>query len=145
MAQPLDFHVLEKKWAAFWQKHNIFGYRLDEKKPVFVIDTPPPTVSGKMHLGHAFSYTQADMIARFQRMRGKKVFYPFGVDDNGLPTERMVEKNLNIRAKDFPRQKFIELCLKETEKAEKELIADFFSLGLSIDWKIFYRTIDSEA
>ena len=145
MAQPLDLHEIEKKWALYWQKHNIFGYREGEKKPVFVVDTPPPTVSGKMHLGHAFSYTQADMIARFQRMRGKKVLYPFGVDDNGLPTERMVEKNLNIRAKDFPRQKFIEMCLKETEKVEKELVADFYSLGLSIDWKIFYRTIDKEA
>ena len=71
---------------------DLYKFVYDEKKETFSVDTPPPTLSGKMHIGHAFSYTQQDFLVRFQRMKGKNVFYPFGTDDNGLPTERMVEK-----------------------------------------------------
>lgn len=141
----LDFHEIERKWAVFWEKNGTYDFDEKSKAPAFVIDTPPPTVSGKMHLGHAFSYAQADMVARYQRMTGKNVFYPFGLDDNGLPTERMVEKNLKIRAKDFSRKEFIKMCLEETKKAEAELQKDFSSLGLSIEWKRIYRTIDRNA
>ena len=75
MANKLELHNIEKKWAKYWEKNRVFEFKENEKKPVFSIDTPPPTVSGKMHLGHAFSYSQADMIARFWRMNGKNVFY----------------------------------------------------------------------
>src|SRR4030095_1076527 len=89
---------LERKWADRWARSGV--YRFDRTRPrveVFSIDTPPPTVSGSLHLGHAFSYTQTDVIARFQRMRGRAVFYPMGWDDNGLPTERRVQQHFGVR------------------------------------------------
>src|SRR3990167_10504716 len=101
---------IEKKWNDFWEKNNT--YKFDpSKKDFFSIDTPPPTVSGNMHIGHAFSYSQMDFIARFWRMK-KGVFYPFGTDDNGLPTEKLVEKLNNIKSKNMSREDFIKLCLK---------------------------------
>ncbi|HEV3504491.1 MAG TPA: class I tRNA ligase family protein, partial [Actinomycetes bacterium] len=89
---------LERKWADRWARSGV--YRFDRTRPrveVFSIDTPPPTVSGNLHLGHAFSYAQTDVIARFQRMRGRAVFYPMGWDDNGLPTERRVQNYYGVR------------------------------------------------
>lgn len=141
---PSEFAQIERKWQDYWQKEEIYAFNRSAKLPVFSIDTPPPTVSGRMHLGHAFSYTQADMIARFKRMQGFNVFYPFGFDDNGLATERMVEKNLNIAGKNFPRQKFIEMCLEETKKTESLLESDFKAIGISVDWSTLYRTISKE-
>src|SRR5262252_396604 len=89
---------LEAKWAATWEERGV--YRLDRSRPradVYSIDTPPPTVSGSLHVGHVFSYTHTDVIARFQRMRGHAVFYPMGWDDNGLPTERRVQNYYGVR------------------------------------------------
>src|ERR671937_3261742 len=89
---------LERTWAERWARSRV--YRFDRSRPrveVYSIDTPPPTVSGPLHLGHAFSYTQTDVIARFQRMRGRAVFYPMGWDDNGLPTERRVQRHFGVR------------------------------------------------
>src|SRR3989344_3166780 len=88
----------EAKWQSFWEKEGIYRFDPGSKAEIYSIDTPPPTVSGKMHLGHAFSYSQQDFIARFQRMLGKNVFYPFGTDDNGIPTERLVEKIKKVKA-----------------------------------------------
>ena len=102
----------EAKWQSFWEKEGIYRFDPGSKAEIYSIDTPPPTVSGKMHLGHAFSYSQQDFIARFQRMLGKNVFYPFGTDDNGIPTERLVEKIKKVKAKDMPRDKFVKLCLE---------------------------------
>ncbi|MAE13313.1 valine--tRNA ligase, partial [Candidatus Woesearchaeota archaeon] len=132
----------EPKIQKQWEKEGIYSYNPKSEKPVFSIDTPPPTVSGQMHLGHALAYSQTDFIARYQRMKGKNVFYPFGFDDNGLPTERFIEKKLKIRARDMPRPKFVKLCLKETEETEKELKQDWSALGISPDWNLCYRTID---
>jgi len=140
-----EFLSIEKKWQAYWEANKIYKFDINKPDPVFSVDTPPPTVSGRMHLGHAFSYTQADFIARYKRMCGFNVFYPFGLDDNGLATERLVEKSRNIRAKDFTREKFIEICLEETKKYEDLMISDFKSLGLSVDWGLIYRTIDNLA
>src|SRR3989344_9363047 len=106
----------EPKWQAFWENKKIFKFDPHSDKPIYSIDTPPPTVSGKMHLGHAFSYTQGDIIARYQRMKGKNVFYPFGTDDNGLATERLIEKTKGVVSKKMPRQEFIDLCLKTLEE-----------------------------
>jgi len=135
-----DFKKIEKKWRIFWEKEKI--YKFDSKKGrVYSIDTPPPTVSGKMHIGHAFSYSQQDFIARFRRMNGA-VFYPFGTDDNGLPTERLVEKLNNVKSKDMPRSDFIKLCLKTLKGVTLDFIQDWKNLGTSADYEIYYSTID---
>ena len=101
MDKKYNFQETEKKLEKFWEEHEIYKYRKGEK--IFSIDTPPPTVSGRLHIGHVFSYTQAEMIARFKRMQGYHVFYPFGFDDNGLPTERLVEREDGIHANMLPR------------------------------------------
>ncbi|MCH7902315.1 valine--tRNA ligase [archaeon] len=138
----IDFHSIEEKWQKNWEKEKIYSFDHKRDGSIYSIDTPPPTVSGKMHLGHAFSYTQADFIARYKRMQGFNVFYPFGFDDNGLATERLVEQSRKIRAKDFTREEFIKICLEETKKHEEIMRKDFSSLGLSVDWSTLYRTID---
>lgn len=111
----------------------------------FVIDTPPPTVSGVLHMGHVFSYCQTDFVARYQRMCGKNVFYPIGFDDNGLPTERLVEKTHNVKGawmnKQGKKQEFIDLCYGVVENAEKEFEKLFKTLGISYDWRQKYQTI----
>ena len=109
--------------------------------PLFSIDTPPPTVSGKLHIGHIFSYTQTDILARFQRMAGNAVFYPFGFDDNGLATERFVEKKHDIRGHAMKRSDFIALCTKESHEAAEQFKALWQKMGLSADWRLVYSTI----
>ncbi|VVB79887.1 Isoleucine--tRNA ligase [uncultured archaeon] len=139
----------EEKWIKYWDKEKIYSFDASEKgkkRKIYSIDTPPPTVSGKMHIGHAFSYSQQDFIARYKRMRGFNVFYPFGTDDNGLPTERLVEKTQNIKASQMPRDKFIELCMKLLkEKFQPEYLADWKRIGISCDWNILYSTIDDSS
>ena len=83
---------IERKWQRFWEKEKIYKFNPKKKGKIFSVDTPPPTVSGKMHIGHAFSYTHEDLIVRYHRMKGENIFYPFGTDDNGLPTEKLIEK-----------------------------------------------------
>src|SRR3989338_2175885 len=100
----------EPQWQKFWEDEGIYTFDPKSKKEIFSIDTPPPTVSGKMHMGHALGYTQCDFIARFQRMQGKSLFYPFGFDDNGLATERFVEKKKSVKGNKMPRPDFIKLC-----------------------------------
>ncbi|WP_163193583.1 valine--tRNA ligase [Clostridium thermarum] len=132
----------EKKWQEYWQTLDIYKYDPSSDKETFSIDTPPPTISGSLHIGHIFSYTQAEMIARFQRMQGKNVFYPFGFDDNGLPTERLVEKEQGIRAVDRPRSEFINCCLSTTKKYEEDFRNLWLSMGFSVDWSLQYETIN---
>lgn len=88
------FSTTERQWQKFWEEESVYTFDSKSEKPIFSIDTPPPTVSGNIHIGHIFSYTQAEIIARHKRMMGYNVFYPFGFDDNGLPTERLVEKEI---------------------------------------------------
>ncbi len=128
-----------------WQESAVYHYDRESEKPVFSIDTPPPTVSGNLHLGHVYSYSHADFLARFKRMNGHNVFYPMGFDDNGLPTERLVERALGIKAKEVGRTAFIEKCLEISEEAEKEYQELWTRLGLSIDWRYSYRTIDARS
>jgi valyl-tRNA synthetase len=111
---------------------------------VYSIDTPPPAVSGSLHIGHLFSYTQAEMIARFRRMQGCNVFYPFGFDDNGLPIERLIEREEEVRAKNLPRSEFIEKCRDSTAKYEAEFKKLWMSLGFSVDWSLQYETISPD-
>ncbi|WP_310602655.1 valine--tRNA ligase [Anaerosporobacter sp.] len=112
-----------------------------KRKKIFSVDTPPPTVSGKLHIGHVFSYTQAEMIARFKRMQGYDVFYPFGFDDNGLPTERLVEKDEKIHANMLSRSEFKSRCINTIEKYEGEFKDLWKRLGFSVDWDLQYQTI----
>src|SRR3990170_498203 len=98
--------IVEKKMQEFWEQEKT--YKLENNPgPLYSIDTPPPTVSGSLHIGHIFSYTQTDIIARYKRMTGHSVFYPFGFDDNGLPTERFVEKKCDVRSHTLKRSDFI--------------------------------------
>ena len=137
-----DFKTAENKWLKFWDKEQIYKFDPKSKKKIYSIDTPPPTVSGKMHIGHAFSYSQGDFIARYHRMKGENVFYPFGTDDNGLPTERLVEKLKNVKGSKMDRTEFIKLCLKTLQEIKPGFIQDWKNIGVSADFNVFYSTID---
>ncbi len=142
MEKRYDFKQVEKEMQALWEEHDIYSFDYDSPREVYSIDTPPPTVSGSLHIGHIFSYTQAEMLARFKRMQGYNVFYPFGFDDNGLPTERLVEKQEGIIAKNLPRSEFISRCIATTEGYEREFKELWQSLGFSVDWSLQYETIN---
>ncbi|MCP5369996.1 MAG: valine--tRNA ligase [Rickettsiaceae bacterium] len=138
-----NFFESEKKWQQFWQEHKIYQWdHTISRDQTYVIDTPPPTVSGQLHIGHVFSYTHTDFIARYQRMKGMNVFYPIGFDDNGLPTERLVEKKKNIRANQLKRQEFIDICKEVIEEEEEKFKELFDSIALSVDWDTKYCTIN---
>ncbi len=154
---------LEATWSARWKADDTYAFdRSKTREQVYSIDTPPPTVSGSLHVGHVFSYTHTDLIARYQRMRGKEVFYPMGWDDNGLPTERRVQNYFGVRcdpslpydadyappAKPDPKKQvpisrpnFIELCERLVEQDEQIFESLWRTLGLSVDWKQHYTTI----
>ncbi|MFF0061359.1 valine--tRNA ligase [Streptomyces sp. NPDC005279] len=157
---------LEEKWSRRWDEQGVFVFdRSKTRDQVFSIDTPPPTVSGSLHVGHVFSYTHTDAIARYQRMLGKEVFYPMGWDDNGLPTERRVQNYFGVRCdpalpydpgftpsaksgkQQIPisRRNFIELCERLTVEDERAFEDLWRRLGLSVDWTRTYQTIDGEA
>lgn len=142
MQKNYDFKQAEKEMQNLWKENAIYSFDGNSPNEIYSIDTPPPTVSGSLHIGHIFSYTQAEMIARFKRMQGYNVFYPFGFDDNGLPTERLVEKDEGIIAKNLPRSEFIKKCITTTEKYEKEFKDLWQSLGFSVDWSLQYETIN---
>jgi valyl-tRNA synthetase len=153
----------EQRWRTFWEERGTYSYDpMRGRDETFVVDTPPPTVSGALHIGHVFSYTHTDLITRYKRMRGFNIFYPMGWDDNGLPTERRVQNVFNVRCDPtlpydpdlklefgregetlvVSRRNFIELCdevVKEDETKFKEL---WQRLGLSVDWSYNYATID---
>lgn len=137
-----DPKVQEKELREFWATHNIYKFNPDSKKKIYAIDTPPPTMSGRMHVGHAFSFTQQDIIARFKRMQGFEVFYPFGTDDNGLPTEKLVQKEKKVNATKMERDAFIKLCLDYIKEERPTFIQDWKDIGMSCDFSINYSTID---
>jgi valyl-tRNA synthetase len=136
-----DIQEIEENIRKLWEKKAIYKFDFTRAKKVYSIDTPPPYVSGRMHIGHAFSYSQQDFIARFRRMK-ENVFYPFGTDDNGLPTERYVEKINKIKSKSMSRADFIKLCLKTLKEMTPKFIEDYKELGISADFDIYYSTID---
>ena len=129
----------------FWIENNIFKFNEDTKKQTFSIDTPPPTISGKMHIGHAFSYTQSDFIARFKRMNNFEVFYPFGTDNNGLATEKLVQKECKVDLRKIERNEAIKIVNKYLEKERPKFIEDFKQIGLSCDFNLNYSTIDDHS
>jgi valyl-tRNA synthetase len=158
---------LEGAWLETWRSDHTYAFvRPESREHVFSIDTPPPTVSGSLHVGHVFSYTHTDIVARYQRMRGKHVFYPMGWDDNGLPTERRVQVYYGVRCdpslpyepdfeppakpdpkKQLPisRQNFIELCERLTQIDEQAFEDLWRRLGLSVDWATLYTTVSSSS
>ncbi len=167
LPKHFDSAQAEKSWDERWQKSGI--YRYDEARSrdeTFVVDTPPPTVSGSLHVGHVFSYTHTDLIVRYQRMRGKNIFYPMGWDDNGLPTERRVQNYFHVRCEpsappfdtsgltaatakqkrsppqQLNRSDFIDLCHRLTHVDEKAFQDLYTRLGISVDWSQTYATID---
>ncbi|WP_375316583.1 valine--tRNA ligase [Wolbachia endosymbiont (group A) of Colletes cunicularius] len=143
LKEKYSFQEIEKKYNILWEGSKVYKWN-GEKDNTFTIDTPPPTISGKLHIGHIFSYCHTDFIARFQRMLGKDVFYPIGFDDNGLPTERLVEQTYKTRAKEVGREKFIEMCHEVIEKSKQEFKELFKSVGISYDWSLEYHTISKE-
>ena len=157
---------LEEKWGSVWAENGTYRFPVETSgEEVFAIDTPPPTVSGSLHIGHVFGYTQTDTVARYQRMRGKAVFYPMGWDDNGLPTERRVQAYYGVScdpslpydpefvAPEVPadppvpisRRNFIELCHVLTDQDEVIFEKLFRTLGLSVDWDYLYTTISEDS
>ncbi|QLK51081.1 valine--tRNA ligase [Ehrlichia ruminantium] len=137
------FKDTEEKLNAYWDKIKLYKWKNLQGKQ-FIIDTPPPTISGQLHIGHVFSYCHTDFIARYQRMLGKDVLYPIGFDDNGLPTERLVEKIKKVRAADIDRKEFKALCNEVSAKFRMEFKILFQSLGISYDWDLEYHTISEE-
>ncbi|BDC35239.1 hypothetical protein Noda2021_11970 [Candidatus Dependentiae bacterium Noda2021] len=140
MEKQYNHQTTEKQLQELWQSQQLYAAE-NNAGPLYSIDTPPPTVSGNLHIGHVFSYTQTDIVARYKRMNGFSVFYPFGFDDNGLATERFVEKKLNISAHRMARSEFIKLCLQASHDAEGEFKQLWQSIGLSVDWTKSYSTI----
>ncbi|MBX6748326.1 MAG: valine--tRNA ligase [Micromonosporaceae bacterium] len=158
---------LEDRWSARWQQDGTYAFdRSKDRADVYAIDTPPPTVSGSLHIGHVFSYTHTDLVARYQRMRGKAVFFPIGWDDNGLPTERRVQNLYGVscdpslpydpaftppekpdprRPVPISRRNFVELCTRQTIEDERSYEALWRRLGLSYDWSYQYSTIGETA
>jgi valyl-tRNA synthetase len=141
MEKLYDHKKSESSLQKMWLEQET--YKAAPDKPLYSIDTPPPTVSGSLHIGHIFSYTQTDILARYKRMNGFSVFYPFGFDDNGLPTERFVEKKRDVTAHSMKRSDFIELCLKETQEVEEQFKQLWQQMGLSVDWDLCYSTISA--
>ncbi|MFC3687839.1 valine--tRNA ligase [Aquipuribacter hungaricus] len=160
---------LEETWVAAWAEQGTYDFdRTAPRERVFSVDTPPPTVSGSLHVGHVFSYTHTDCVARYKRMQGYSVFYPMGWDDNGLPTERRVQNYFGVRCdpslpydpsfvppesapkndRDYlnvSRRNFVELCERLTVEDEKVFESLWRRLGLSVDWSRTYQTIDADA
>ena len=133
----------EPRLQDLWQKQGTYHFSSQGSGPVYAIDTPPATVSGFLHLGHVYSYSQTDFMARFWRMNGHNVFYPMGYDDNGLPTERLVERQFGVSPRQVGRSAFAQKCLEVSESVEKDYEALWQRLGLSVDWRHTYRTIDA--
>jgi valyl-tRNA synthetase len=135
----------ESKWQKYWEEKRTYKFDEESKAEIYSVDTPPPTVSGRMHIGHAFSFAQQDFMVRFQRMIGKNIFFPFGTDDNGIPTEKLVEKMHKVRATKMPRSEFTALCLETIEKNKDEFVQDWKNIGMSCDWDISFSTIDKDS
>jgi valyl-tRNA synthetase len=171
--EKVSVEGLEEKWGLIWEKDGVYRFRREAKREdIYSIDTPPPTASGSLHVGHVFSYTHTDVVARYKRMRGFEVYYPMGWDDNGLPTERRVQNYYGVRcdpklpyvenfkppfeggdnksskaADQIPisRRNFIELCDVLTVEDEKQFESLWRKLGLSVDWTQTYQTISPAA
>ena len=145
-SKQYDRMAVENKIKEFWEKEKIFEFSWDGHKPLFSVDTPPPYVSADhLHAGHIMSYAQAEFIVRYKRMRGFAVFYPMGFDDNGLPTERFVEKKYKVDKNKITQSEFVKICLKETALGAQTYKKLWDNLGISVDWSKTYSTISPMA
>jgi len=133
--------AIEEKWQKYWEEKGIYHFQPDDTRPVYSVDTPPPTVSGDLHLGHCYHYSHADMYVRFQRMNNKNVFYPMGWDDNGLPTERLVENRMGISPEKVGAEAFLKAIAETSKQLEEDYEKMWKRIGLSVDWKYTYSTI----
>jgi len=170
LPRHFDGSAAERRWDQTWEQAGIYHYDPTRgREETFVVDTPPPTVSGSLHVGHVFSYTHTDVIVRYQRMRGKNIFYPIGWDDNGVPTERRVQNLFHVRCdptlprnpdlglepatsklrkkppRVISRPDFIDLCQRVTREDEQAFLELWKRVGLSVDWRTEYTTIDSRS
>ena len=166
MSKRDDLREIEERWRAFWLDDGVYRYDPSRsREETFVVDTPPPTVSGSLHIGSVYSYTHTDLMVRYKRMRGFNIFYPMGWDDNGLPTERRVQNVFNVRCDPrlpydpdldveygrggdtllVSRRNFIELCGRVVTEDEKKFLDVFQRVGLSCDWNETYATIDDRS
>lgn len=145
MEEKFDHRVMAPELARFWDTHKVYAFDAASDKRIYAIDTPPPTVSGTLGIHHFFSYTQADIIARYKRMRGFNVFYPMGFDNNGLPTELLVEKLHGTTAEKEGRKKFVKLVEEETIKYDEIYRQTWRAFGISFDWSLLYTTISRDA
>ena len=137
-----NFKDNDKKWQEFWKENKIYAYNKKPERETYSIDTPPPTVSGHLHIGHFSSFAQADMMARFHRMSGKNLYFPLGFDNNGLPTEILVEKERKLRAHTLPREEFRKIAMEVVDKYNKEYASNMYTIGLSADFSLGYDTIN---
>lgn len=143
LPKQYEWKASEEKWKKFWEESGTYKFNPNRKGKIYAVDTPPPTVSGKMHIGHAFSYSQQDFAVRYHRMKGENIFYPFGTDDNGLATERLIEKIKGVKATRMDRQEFAKLCLETLDRELRpKYVSDWKHLGISCDFSVRYTTID---
>ena len=167
LPRHFEAEQVEQKWIESWESSGIYRWDPDRRREeTFVVDTPPPTASGSLHVGHVFSYTQTDVITRYKRMRGLNIYYPMGWDDNGLPTERRVQNYFHVRcdphtpyqegleleeasakqrkkpAQLISRRNFIEACYELINEDEEYYRQLWRKLALSVDWEQEYQTID---
>ncbi len=140
-----DFREVEPRLARLWSAMDLYAFNPNGSGPIYTIDTPPPTVSGAFHIGHCYSYSQTDVIARFHRMRGERVLYPMGFDDNGLPTERFVERMIGKKATQMERTEFLAHCLALIQQTEDDFRELWQRMSLSVDWHHAYSTISPDA
>ncbi|WP_435197189.1 valine--tRNA ligase [Natronomonas sp. EA1] len=137
-----DPDAVEPKWQDHWVDEETYAYQGENPDTAFSIDTPPPTVSGDLHMGHLYGFTLQDLVARFRRMREGDVFFPFGYDDNGIASERLTESELGVRHQDYSRREFQELCREVCAEYEAQFTENVQSLAISVDWNHTYKTIE---
>jgi valyl-tRNA synthetase len=139
-----DPEAVEPKWQQYWLDEETYAYRGQAEDPntIYSIDTPPPTVSGSLHMGHLYGSTLQDFAARYHRMADADVFFPFGYDDNGIASERLTERELDINHGDYERREFQQLCREVCREYEADFTDEMQSLAVSIDWSRTYKTIE---
>ncbi len=147
LAKKYNHLETEQRWKEYWNKEKVYAFdREDTKTPIYSIDSPPPTISGKLHMGHAYGGAQMDFFARYKKFKGYNVLHPFGTDDNGLPTQKLIEKIKGVKATKMKREEFITLCHNTLDnELRDDYIQKFKDIGISVDWSFYYSTIDDES
>ncbi len=142
MPKNFNFSEIEDKWTKNWKKNQVYKFDINNKRPIYSIDTPPPFTSGTLHMGHILNHSWIDIAARFKRMTGHNVYFPQGFDCHGLPTELKVEKEFKVSKDD--RELFLKKCIEWTEEAISKMMRQFDKMGYSADWNATYRTMDEK-